>query len=440
MGEGRVNIFAHVFLALVFLPMQIFMSEAFRLLLLPYVLYMVFSKNPAFFPALLIYATPGNTISLFLLASCLIVGVFNLNTLRIFKVRNIFISLIVVLPIFLFFLFYGLFVSKIGLSHSLLYLNYYLSFFPFFYGIIISSKFKRDHWRAIVLVCFMLPLIMFIPLPEKISIKLFWLSLPLFIVFLVIQLFGDERKFRVYDVDFGKWGVIFVVLAYFFYELRFTPILCAIISCIILFLYSISKKFLIKFLTAGKIGCVIFLVMLLAINSREEFSINRQIDIGDYEISNFNSLITYLKFKTFDDRAMIWKGGWDFLVSNAHYWPTGSAPAFSFKSAMGAEIDDVEYGIHNIGLELMRNYGIVLGVYLTLIYITIMLKLNIVFRNVKNSFILIFSAVLLGIGIGGGMVGQLVLMSSFSFAFMGLVGLCYSAAFYTNDARDLLLK
>src|SRR5690606_1375724 len=143
----------------------------------------------------------------------------------------------------------------------------------------------------------------------------------------------------------------------------------------------------------------VLILIVLAINNIGGYSTYQQIDIANFEIVDFESFMTYLNFKTFDDRAVLWKGAWDFLINKSFYWPTGEVPSYSFQTSSGRDIEDIEFGVHNLGLELMRNYGIVFGVYLISIYLIIITKLNIVFSSTKNPFILILTATLMGLGI-----------------------------------------
>ncbi|PZW43782.1 hypothetical protein LX95_00106 [Mesonia algae] len=425
MNKQQQTILLHVIIAFLCLPIHYYMGEVFKLALLPYVLYLLFSKNPNYLPALIIHAVPGNTVSLVLLFSCIWISMANYKKLKKYRVTLIFKALIILLPVFLFFFYEGIFLKKYGISLSLQYLSFFLSFFGFFYGILLANKVNKNHWRAIILIIFLMPLIMYLPSPQKIIIRLFWLALPLAITILVANFLGAKLKVR---KNLKTWSALFVLLIGIPYGLKFTPIFSAIIAISILLFYIKDYKLFFNMLTKPRIGVIVIILMILAIYSIDDFTMRQNFNVADYKINDLNSFMAYLKFKTFDDRAILWKGGWDFLVNSLHYWPTGEVPSYSYISAKGGKIDEIEFGMHNIGLEMMRNYGIIIGAYLTCVYMIIITKLHIVFKNVTSSFLLILSATLLGLGIAEGIVGQAVLMPMFSFTFLGLTGICYGIA------------
>lgn len=426
MNNQQQHIFIHIIIALMCLPIHYYMGEMFKLALLPYIIFMLYSKNPNYLPALIIHTTPGNTVSLVVLFATIWLAMANFKKLKQTGVAPLLVCLLIVFPVFLYFLYEGIFIKNIGLSFSLQYLGFYLSFFPFFYGVLIADKITKAHWVSIVLVIFLMPIIMLLPLPERIVIRLFWLALPLSICLFVVSFFSNKLKVR--GVDFKFWSILFILFIGIPYGLKFTPIFSALIAILILIFYVKGYKSLFNLLTSFRVGIVVLILIVLAINNIGGYSTYQQIDIANFEIVDFESFMTYLNFKTFDDRAVLWKGAWDFLINKSFYWPTGEVPSYSFQTSSGRDIEDIEFGAHNLGLELMRNYGIVFGVYLISIYLIIITKLNIVFSSTKNPFILILTATLMGLGIAEAIVGQAVLMPIFSFTFLGLVGSCYGIA------------
>jgi hypothetical protein len=420
MSKQKKVIYLHLVIAILCLPIHYYMGEVLKLALLPYVLLMVFSKNPNFLPALIIHTTPGNTVSLVILLACIWLTLINYNKLKKYKITSILNSLLVLLPVFLYFLYDNVFIKNIGFSFSLQYLGFYLSFFAFFYGILLAEKINKNHWYPILLIIFLMPIIMFIPLPQKITIKLFWLALPLAITVLLANFLGNKLKVK---RNLKVWSILFIICIGIPHGLKFTPILSAIIAILILLFYIKGYKVFFNALTKPRIGVIVTILIILAISNISDYSPEE--NFKDYKIVDLDSLIAYIKFKTFDDRAVLWKGGWDFLINSSYVWPTGKVPSYSYITSGGSEIDEIEFGIHNLGLELMRNYGIIIGTYLSVIYLIIITKLKIVFKTDTNSFLLVFSATLIGLGIGVATVGQAVLMPAFSFTFLGLIGICF---------------
>jgi len=422
MSQQKKIIYLNIVIALLCLPIHYYMGEALKIAILPYVLFMLFSKNPNYFPALIIHTIPGNTVCLVILFGCIWLALINFNILKKYRVASIFSALIILLPVNLFFLYEGIFLKNMGFSLSLNYLGFYLSFFAFFYGILISAKINKNHWRAIILIVFLLPIIMYFPSPQKIVIRLFWLALPLAITILASGFFQSKLKL---EVSLKIWSILFIIFIGIPYGLKFTPIFSAVLAITILLFYLKGYKLLFNGLTTPKVGVIIGILIVLLINNIMDSSLHQASYQVGQEIVDFDSFMSYLKFKTIDDRAVIWKGGWDFINNSSFYWPTGDVLSYSFYTVDGREIEDVEFGVHNLALELMRNYGMVIGFYLFSLYIIIITKLNVVFKYCTSSFLLVFSATLLGLGISESIVGQASLMPMFSFTFLGLIGICF---------------
>src|SRR5690606_42137715 len=123
MNEKQQHIFLHIIIALMCLHIHYYMGEIFKLALLPYIIYMLYSINPNYLPALIIHTTPGNTMSLVVLFATIWLAMPKFKILIQTGVAPLLVCRLIVFPVFLYFLYEGIFIKYIGLSFSLQYLG-----------------------------------------------------------------------------------------------------------------------------------------------------------------------------------------------------------------------------------------------------------------------------------------------------------------------------
>jgi hypothetical protein len=75
----------------------------------------------------------------------------------------------------------------------------------------------------------------------------------------------------------------------------------------------------------------------------------------------------------------------------------------------------------------MRNYGIIVGGFITLIYLFFIIQGpgNYLFRNRKLDGLSILASACIGAGLVGALVGQFVLMVTFSLILMSISGILF---------------
>lgn len=414
----------HLAIAIAVFPLYLIPGELFKLVLLPYVCFMVWDRKAIYLPALIIHFTPGTTVSLFMLLTALLVCLVEMKTIKRYKLIKLFRLYLLALPVFVY-LFYNNFVeNNISFSLSLNYTAFYLGIVSFFYGTILAHQFDKLIYRSVLVVLFILTFLRF--LPFDISIRIFWLSFPFYLALLLANLTKFNRTLYLNLPVISFIFVVFGIIS----GAKFTLLLSGFFSYLLFFLLSYKKKHILKYFTGVRlvvisVATVIFIIVSTSTSSvYDTLKKNPELDSG-ISFSNLNNLWLLFKYKAFDDRGIIWSGGWDHLLKIQHFWPTGEVPEYSYSTSTGAVIDEVAYGIHNIGLELMRNYGIIIGAFLTFIYIYILSLLMKAAMKKNDSTIKFVLAVLIGVGFIGGMVGQFVLQPTFSFIFLSLAGIFF---------------
>ncbi len=391
---------------------------------------MVWQKKAIYLPALIVHFTAGTTVSLFMLLTALVVCLLNLKTLKKQNLIKIFRAYILLLPLFVYLFYQNWVLKDISFSLSLTYTAFYLGIVSFFYGSLISHQMNKSIYKFTIAVLFILPF--YSLLPFDFTIRLYWLSLPFFLALLFIN-FTKHKKLLKHK--YLILPIIFIILFLPFMGIKFTLLVSGSLAFLFFIFLAKQKDFFLKFfrgyrLLIMSVFIVVFVMMTSSKNSVYDLVENEENGL-EISFSNIDNLFTALKYKAFDDRGMIWKGGFNHLLDIKHFWPTGEVPIYSYTMASGVEIEEVNHGIHNIGLELMRNYGIVIGVYVAVIYFIILGLLTKAAKRTIDYDVKFVLAVLISVGFVGGMVGQFVLQPTFSFGF-----LCLSGIFYCKEKLD----
>lgn len=428
------NLWFHIAIAFLLLPLYSLLGESFKYVVAPYVLYLVWSKNPTFLPALFIHFTPGSTISILILLMIFGLTVVDYSNFKKIGLGWLLFFALLPLPIFAYQTIERIFVLKLSLTEVLIPFSFYLGLFPFFYGIQIAPKFTKEIWNGLVLVLLLLPFLKFVPMIEY-SIRAYWFSFPLFfgLASLIFLPFSPIKLSKG-----GKLISILFLIASFtgLLGIKFTLLFSGLVTFLVLVLYLRDWNFLLNLLARPLVIILCILLVVSIINGVDQYG-SSNIKYNELSYTDPDDFWTLLQYKAFDDRAVIWAGGWDLVTSKDMLLPPYEPPSYEFISNRGAVIEDVEFGIHNIGLELMRNYGLLVGSLITVVYLLMIVRSGqVFFSGVIQPYVLLFAAVVLGTGLVGGLVGQFVLMNTFSLILMSLAGVCFKYSQYREEVMN----
>lgn len=435
MKSDRFTILLHIAIAIMLLPAYQTLGEAFKYAVSPYILYLVWKREPAFLPALVIHFSPGSTISYLILLTTFILTITNLNTFRKMRLKWLMLLTFLPLPIFLYQTFVRVFDMNLGLIDTIRPLGFYLGIFPFFYGILLFPKFNETIWKALIFVLFILPFLKFMPGIDM-NIRAYWFSFPLFFTLCGSILFYQEL-FKFKATIIGAAICFLVITAGLgILGLKFTLIFSGFVALASLILSIRKSTFFLSFFARSKVIILATLLVAGIIAGINKYGNVGSIDTQNLSYFNWDDFWLLLQYKAFDDRAVIWAGGWELVKGKDMLWPPYSPPSYSFYNARGSIISDVEFGIHNIGLELMRNYGLVVGAIITLAYAMMLIKGpgKLLLNKQSNGYkyLILFSATCLGTGLVGGLVGQYVLMPTFSLILMSISGVLFAYTISNN--------
>lgn len=439
MKSDRFTILLHIAIAIMLLPVYQTFGESFKYIVAPYVLYLVWKRDPAFLPALIIHFSLGSTISYLILLTTLILTITNLPTFRKMRLNWLIFLAFLPFPIFLYQTGVRIFEMNLGLIDTIRPLGFYLGIFPFFYGILLLPKFNESVWKALIIVLFILPFLKFMPGVDM-NIRAYWFSFPLFFTLIGARLIYPKFfKLDTFIIWFAG-SFLIITAGIGILGLKFTLIFSGLVALVCLIL-SIRKSTAFLYLFTRP-HVIVFAILLVSgiITGINEYGNVGMVNTENLSYFNWDDFLLLLQYKAFDDRAVIWAGGWELVKGTDMLWPPYAPPSYSFYNARGSIIDDVEFGIHNIALELMRNYGLIVGIIITLTFAFMLIKgpgkLLLNKKLSYNNYPIIFSATCLGAGWVGGLVGQHVLMPTFSLLLMGLSGVLYGYVIYNNPLTN----
>jgi hypothetical protein len=420
-------LWSNVIIAILCIPGYIYLDTWFRLIIAPFIIFMIWSKRSIYLPGLIIHNFSESTISYIILSTCFLLTIYHYKLWLGYKLRLIFFLAIIPLPILLWQCIYRYYELSIGFSLSFVPIMFYFGLFPFFYGILIAERISKSTWTAIYLVLgFALLLDMsniFVS-----TIRIIFFSLPALITILIVPRFGGGTRIKNSLKIFGVLVLLFYSIVYG--STTFT-ILGTIGYSILLVLIRKLKFNKVTYLLTSKWALAIsILAVIIIINNEGKYSFSgiksQQINPKvDWKISSFADFKQRIASKTFEDRAPIWLGAWKSVMRKENILPPIKKSTFKVSYTSG-HIVDINFGAHNIYLEILRNYGLVLGTIICLAYIFILIKTGkiLTLRQV-NPYLISTTSTIIAIGIIGGMTGVYPLLSSFSLLMFGLAGICH---------------
>lgn len=425
--RDSIVIWTNVAIALMMIPLYHSLGEGFKFLVAPYVLYMVWSRNANFFPALVVHFLPGSTISSFMLVLCLILAVVKWKAVSRTGLGVPLALLLLPLPYFLFqtaeraVLLKATFVELVTPLSS-----YYLGLFSFYYGVLIAKQISSRIWKSVILVLFLLQLLSVIGI-YAFTVRYFFFLLPLAVVIGFYSLNRNRRKTLGRAEKLVSLSILMLVIGGFL-PLTFTLVLASLLAVLVLVLADSNLHAFLSILSSPRVIIVLVLVVVIVSAASEDYQ-------GPLEVLTAESLLevsdmwAFLEFKALGDRGSLWKAGIEFIITQKVFWPPLAVPEFSYVSASGTVFEEVEFGFHNLGLELTRNYGIVFGFFLFFMFVWFLTKGGrLLYVPLGGTYERVFAAAALGTGIAGSLAGQYPLQPTFSFFLLSVAGICHVRA------------
>lgn len=393
-----------------------YLGQMFILLMAPLVVYMVFKKDAAYLPALMIHCSSETSIMYAVFFSMMIVCFIKARVLISDKgTRWFFVFMILSLPIYLLLTIQRYRLDGDTWQNALGYSSFYIAFWAFLYCYIVSNTFNIITIKSIMisLLCFAVAIV----LTGDLSKRIVFLAIIVGIIYGIISLSKVSKK---------KWGVILGVMAIVFFfsysGLTFTLLLVLLYALAIVYLYKKQQKKILKSITGILPYFVILIVIVNGITNYTTASYGAYADSVDF--SDMNKLWNRIQYKLYGDRAPYWAAGWEQIISFAPIFPVHDIPNFTAYDAEGRIFEDVSFGAHNSPLQLLRLFGFIMGGSLILCYMISTMSASKVFYSHKLD---VFSLSLFSVSFGylmvlflTGTASMLPDMALFSFGLMGM--------------------
>jgi hypothetical protein len=331
------------------------------------------------------------------------------------------------LPVLFFQALLRLFVYSKNLQDSLLPMGMYMWIFPFFYAIIVAERGRPYPWKiSYIGLALMWAFSFFHILPE---IRAATLSFILLFTIAVSSIF-NLGKLGAYVKEFG-WLVSLLAItsvAVFglgLLELKFSVLFSIFVSIAILGLYKLKWKNLIRFFRSTPFYILLAWNVIYVITNASDLAVG--LDGEDLAYNDLDDFWMLLQYKAFGDRGILWEGAWNHIASSKNYLPPIFLESYEFYNADGSLMEGIEFGAHNVILELLRNHGILVGIFASVYYIWFLIRVGRVLKNRRlPSYILSLAAALFGIGLVFGLTGQLTVQIPTGFVYACLLGVVCS--------------
>lgn len=405
-------------IAFLLLPGYFLLGAEFKFLMIPYVLFLLFSRKAAYFPALLVHFLPGSLVSQVILAGCAVLPLVKWRRLGRYRIKMLY--WVSFLPLLILgyiagqkFFFLGY--SWVDVANDL---AIYLGLFGFFYGVLIADQVNRTVIERVFWVLLISVFIQTSGLVEG-TIRYIFLGIPLLTTVAISSLLITRRI----DISLTTLVPLLLSMPLILRNINtFTIVLSTIIAILLVFAHT-HWKILVRRLPVGKVlGGLAILLTVYVVSTTDEMAVGGQ-GRNAADIETWGDILPTLEYKAFGDRGTVWVGAWNILVRENNIWPPDQPPQLGYE--VGQKTMEVTFGAHNIGLELLRQYGFVVGFAGIGVYLAIMGYIGRTFvSRTANRLMLIVGAVVLAVFFTG-LVGHYVLINNFSFLLTGLAGIVY---------------
>lgn len=432
-GDSRI-MYIHILVSLCFVPFLIQETTSVRILAVIYASFLVLGRKAIALPALCILSSylPNTYIIYFMI---IVLSIRNIKVFQIYKVLNLFMILLLILPVVIFYIYISTASGKMSPGNAINQFQYYFSLFAFFYGILIYKTLNRTVFVGLFVVFVILHgfnVVDDLIIRGKIN-RLFFYIVPYLLVLWLSYFSAILQPKKI--LPFTIIGIL-IVTTLDFDDSTFTILLSGLFAGLIYLLVKNRLTRLLKVIISLPIfvGTIAIIIFTIINTSLVEFD-NNLVNMSD--INSYTDLFTRFSQKWFVDRGALWAGAWQDIVMRESYMPS----SISDNIILQIDGNEKEFGFHshNIFLDLIRNNGYIIGVILLLVFIRFnILGAKILLLDIRENFILMMFIVAFAGNLIGGLTGVFVLLNSYALLGIGLMGIGH--AYSTNLFNKLSSK
>jgi hypothetical protein len=430
--QNNQQLYTHIIIGLLALSLGYpYGGTIFIAIMTPYLVYMVLKMDALFLPALILHCASETSAFTVVFLSIIVLSIWKYKVLLQLKLKIIFWMLITLLPIFIWLIWQRISIVGESVSLAFAYIGFYLSFFGFFYGVLIAKTFSKKILMSIYAILF---IVFFLYSSSIIGFTRITVAFVFLFNASLAQIFVSNKQNQIITSI-----SIFAFISLFFTseESTFTVIFVSSLSFLIVILYYRGKINAIFKLT----GALPFLVILFLYT----YGIKNYLSISDLNITHstnetidFTSWTNFsdrLLFKFYGDRAPFWSAGFYQIIDTKSVLPPINPPNLESKMISGKTLE-VTFGSHTTFIELIRKFGIFAGSILgfILIYMTILSRKVFLVSKLEKYAVPFFSMAIICTIIVS-FAGQFEILPGYALLSLGVQGIAYGI--YKNNITYL---
>jgi hypothetical protein len=386
-----------------------------KLIVFPLVFFLVLKNDFNYFPALIIQTVYGDFTVYVILLACIFLVIRYFKVLKDYKLSWTFIPLLILSIYIIGHLLYKLFILDIPLLIAIYQYNAFLGIFPFFMGVLYAKQLTKSNIKPVLFILFCI----FIYGGYFKGMAAIFFSIPFVFAYSVYNLSILSGKTNLNKILNLLLFTITLLMSISFFS-TFTLIFTSLFTTLMVFFYFRKNNLGIKITISLIPFIVVFAFMAYAILNYEAKSVGYEFE-GGITLSNFSERA---RAKAFEDRAPFWSGALKGIIEQGNLLIPVEVPVV--EATIEGRTNEVAFGAHNLFLDILNSFGIIVGMAIIIIFISLSIKASGVLRkcNVQPVFV-IMACLVTVISSVGSMDGAFPLLSGFSFLLMGISGLCY---------------
>lgn len=423
-------------LSMVAHPMLAIFGAPFALLIAPVVIYMIWSREPLYVPALILLSTTMSSLSYIIFGTLLILFLADRTVYQSTEMRLIAVLTLISSVISVGAIAWGIFGAGTSLVSLYQQLSYGLATLPLFFGYAIGQRLERlniNHW--VIPFAALLVLHFFSAFLGYAVGRLTVVGSIIMTTILLLAAFTPK------SVSAVRPEVKLIAIGYFLVTLtsggfKFTSQIAIVITFLTVYtLWQGKARALVRYFLGPVLVGAIIVVPIWVIQTTYGQTLSHYGTVDYLDIASYPA---YIKFKLFGDRGVLWYAAWEAITTRVSLLPPNEWLNLEYETLQGETISDVDFGAHNTVLEALLRLGWVAGLSVATAIVMILVRMgqSIMAMRRHKSFVLLTSSVF-GVIASIMLFGQYILQSPSAFAIFTMAGAVLAFAHKQPKAKSV---
>lgn len=404
-------------------------GAVFISIMAPYLIFMVYKCDARYLPALILHCASESTATSIVFTGFMIMSILKYKELVKFNLRLLFWIVVGLLPVFIWLVVVSITKHDMYPPLAIAEAWYYLSFFAFFYGVLIMNSFSEKVIYAIYVTLL-------------VSWGLYSTGAIEFTRIVVGFTFLFSSALALFIVRKSKNPVLLILSLLAFISILFakedttlTMLIVSIMSLVVVIFYYKGKSTLIQRMTGILPFILIIIIYIYGINSY--LSAEKVSPPIKSNITDWHSFKNWVHWKFYFDRAPFWAGGLKQILEYKHLFPIPEMPDIIAKLGRGKELE-ITFGSHTTMIELIRRYGIISGglLNIVLIYTVLISRRTLKLGELNPFFVPLFTMAIVTTIILT-LAGQYQILPGFAILTLGILGIGYGISNQNDLKTDI---